>query len=167
MNIIPSFSALTSGFKDIFQLRHENIAARNFIACYFANWDFDEEWYLNNYPDLTAAIPSEVFPSAYSHFAGAGYLEGRLPVRPMIDAGWYLSTYPDVAAAIIRGTVESAESHYLASGYNEGRLPAAPEIDVAWYREVYLDSKATDADCEAHFVNIGYLNGALPRAGRS
>lgn len=167
MNIIPAYYALAASFKRLIEQRSTDIVVNNLVSTYFANWDFDEEWYFANNPDLAAAIPSDVFPTAYSHFVGIGYVEGRLPVKPVVDNSWYLATYPDVAAAIIKSTFDNASHHYLQNGYKEGRLPSAPEIDVSWYGKAYLAGSATEADCEQHFVAVGYLNGALPQQRQS
>jgi hypothetical protein len=78
-----------------------------------------------------------------------------------------MSNYPDVASAIIKGAFESATHHFLGVGYSEGRLPCDPEIDVEWYMRTYLPSAHSAAnkgeECLRHFMNGGYVNGALPR----
>ncbi len=167
MALIPNYNAIAPSIKRLFELRDSDRAAVNWVNLYLSNWDFDENWYLSNYPDLAGAIPSKDFPSGFAHFCAIGYLEGRLPIKPAIDTTWYMTNYPDVAAAILQGTFESATQHFRVSGYNEGRLAEGPEIDAPWYARTYLGvtegSKAKMSDCIAHFKSVGYLNGALPR----
>jgi hypothetical protein len=149
------------------ELRDNNLATDNLYRLYVSKWDFDETWYLETNPDLSTAIPSDVFPTGFAHFRAVGYAEGRLPFNPRVDSSWYLASYPDVASAIIRGAFDSAEQHFLVAGYREGRLPCDPEVDVDWYAAAYLPaaraSADRDADCLQHFMTVGYLNGALPR----
>ena len=41
----------------------------------------DEEWYLNEYPDIAQAIRDGKVASARQHFIEDGYFEGRRPFR--------------------------------------------------------------------------------------
>lgn len=84
---------------------------------------FDEDWYLKNYPDVGAAIKSGTVKQAYHHYTRFGYFEHRLPRDIKVDESWYLDTYPDVREAIARGNYSSAQDHFMLSGFSEGRLP--------------------------------------------
>lgn len=168
MALIPHFAALSPKLASILQDNPGEDAARNLRSLYISQWDFDENWYLANNPDLAPAIPSENFPSAWHHFRAVGYFEGRLPIEPHVDATWYMSTYSDVASAIIEGTFSGAFEHFVTVGYREGRLPADPGVDPSWYGARYMPhSIAPDAKaCTKHFLRFGYLTGAVPARPR-
>lgn len=44
--------------------------------------DFDEAYYLNNNPDVAAAVNSGSWPTGYAHYLAWGKIEGRLPKAP-------------------------------------------------------------------------------------
>ena len=85
--------------------------------------EVDEEWYLNQYPDVAEAVRAGTFASAKEHFLNNGYFEGRLPFLIKIDEAWYLKQNPGVAEYIARGELESAQQHFNDNGYREGRQP--------------------------------------------
>ena len=87
--------------------------------------DVDEAWYLEQNPDVAAAVSSGAVPSARHHFLLDGYQEGRLPFPIIADAAWYLEQNPGVVDHIRTGRLGSAQQHYEADGYREGRLPFA------------------------------------------
>lgn len=47
-----------------------------------AQRDFSKADYLAMYPDIKAAIASGAVGTAYDHWVGGGWIEGRLPKRP-------------------------------------------------------------------------------------
>jgi hypothetical protein len=85
----------------------------------------DEDWYLQEYKDVAAAVVRGIYRSARHHFVECGYVEGRHPSAPVVDEKWYLSAYPDVAEGTETGEIVSAQDHYEKHGYKEGRLPCA------------------------------------------
>ena len=84
---------------------------------------FDEEAYLERFPDIKAAVEAGKLQSGLQHFLAFGYAEGRPPRRYAVDENWYLSTYRDVAKAVGGGHVNSAGQHFEAFGFAEGRAP--------------------------------------------
>lgn len=76
--------------------------------------NFDERFYLKNYPDCRRADVDPVW-----HFVRWGWREGRSP-SPDFSTTFYLFAYPDVDAARINPLV-----HYIMFGKKEGRLPKA------------------------------------------
>jgi hypothetical protein len=92
-------------------------------TCTMTKLEFDEEWYLSQYPDVRAAIQSGLLKSALEHYRRHGILEKRLPSKPVVNEAWYLRTYPDVAQAIREGRQMSAYNHFVKYGYREGRAP--------------------------------------------
>ena len=165
MRVIPQFSALSADFAKEILLENATQAKRRLATLYLSAWDFDEEWYIVNNPDLAEAIPSQVFPSGWHHFVNVGYFEGRSPAEPFVDSDWYMSQYADVASAILDGVFSDARQHYVTLGRAEGRIPCDPEIDPGWYGKRYIENgDGTEADkhsCTEHFLRFGYLNGAL------
>jgi hypothetical protein len=130
MSYVPPFSVLKQSFE--FKSTKSGLMAtasyedlvrviKQLLLCV----DFDEEWYLEAYPDIAEAVRDGRVPSARQHFLENGYFEGRIPVRIPFDEKWYLETYPDIAAAVESGEIPSAERHFRDIGYFEGRLPHA------------------------------------------
>jgi hypothetical protein len=140
------------------------------LDTYISLWPFDEEWYLRTYPEVRQAILDGHFSSAWNHFRGIGYFEGRFPFEPSVDGSWYLATYPDVANAMVKGVLSDAREHFLNFGYKEGRMPRPPAVQPEWYAPRYMPqsdaSKNDAAACTDHFVRHGYLSGAIPSRPR-
>src|SRR6266705_6805892 len=128
MKLTPHFEAISDSFRVIAKMRDTNESANLLMRHYLASWDFDEDWYLNAYPDLGKAIADKAFADGFTHFVTVGYYEGRLPIQIDMDDDWYLATYPDVANAIIQGVMKTPEEHFMRNGYREGRLPGDPGI---------------------------------------
>lgn len=90
---------------------------------------FNEKWYLDQNPDVAAAVTAGWF-TAYQHFELYGKNEGRAP-GPLFDVQGYLDANPDVAAAVGAG-VMSAYGHFVQYGASEGRSPLQA-FDVDFY----------------------------------
>ena len=84
----------------------------------------DEKWYLEQYPDVKAAIEKRAFFSGTDHFRRHGFLEGRMSAPQSFDEAWYLATYPDVAEAVRDGLFKSGRDHFMTAGLFEGRMPS-------------------------------------------
>jgi hypothetical protein len=166
VRVIPSFAALARDFAAELNFAGAARAKKSLALLYLSSWEFDEDWYLTNNPDLAEAIPSSTFRSGWHHFVNVGYFEGRSPAEPLVDNEWYMSRYEDVASAILDGIFADARDHYVKLGRSEGRVPCDPGIDVDWYAKRYLEQdEAEGADaktCTEHFIRFGYLSGALP-----
>lgn len=91
------------------------------ITTMLENIDVDESWYLENNPDVAAAIMAGEVVSCREHFIRAGYFEGRLPGPPPCDEAWYLSQNTDVAAAVRNGDIPNGKTHFVDTGWREGR----------------------------------------------
>ena len=86
--------------------------------------EVDEEWYLNAYSDVVAAIERGVVPNAKAHYCKYGYFENRMPHRILVDEAWYLAEYPDVRSGVVDSKdFESGQDHFERLGYKEGRFP--------------------------------------------
>jgi hypothetical protein len=90
---------------------------------------FDEQWYLQKYPDVRQAITKRVVKDAKEHFLRFGYFEHRLPYRIEVQEDWYLEQYPDIKKAIKQREFKSGQEHFEASGFREGRIPY-PNFDL-------------------------------------
>ncbi|WP_439493689.1 hypothetical protein [Bosea sp. (in: a-proteobacteria)] len=128
---------------------------------------FDENWYINQYPDVAALIQKGDLFSGKDHYCRTGYWEGRIPFEIVVDEPWYCVACPDVARAIKDGLVTSASAHYHGNGYFEGRQPSLVPIDENWYLSAYPVVKARlqngiSESVVDDFFRYGYRQGLLP-----
>jgi hypothetical protein len=84
---------------------------------------FDESWYLHEYPDVKAAVARGEFRSGKHHFAESGYFEGRRLASITVDEEWYSRAYPDVGQSLEFGELTSCQEHFEQFGEEEGRIP--------------------------------------------
>src|SRR5215470_5249256 len=82
---------------------------KDLVTRALVNVDFDEEWYLESYPDVREAYEKGQIKDLKEHFVTSGYFEGRQPYAMKFDEKWYLRNYPDVREAIAAGRIGSAE----------------------------------------------------------
>lgn len=75
---------------------------------------FDQQFYLNQNPDVAAAVAAGSFDTAFDHFVKRGQFEGRNP-SAFFDTSFYLQQNPDVAAAVATGNVSAIE-HFVLNG---------------------------------------------------
>jgi GT2 family glycosyltransferase/predicted SAM-dependent methyltransferase len=85
---------------------------------------FDRNWYLAQYPDVTAVGMDPVL-----HFVRYGTQERRSP-GPDFDAAYYLDNNPDVVAGGLNPLI-----HYLECGRAEGRRVKPEDSYERWVRE--------------------------------
>jgi len=151
--------------------------------------DFDEEWYLQSYPDVAKAVAAGHIGSGRQHYLAHGREEGRRPHAGSFDAAWYASTYPAVADEIGSAEPDALERHYHERGRYRGYLPhplasrprnaaemrspfgglwidAANAFDIVEGRRKLGVINAEEADLLARFVAEGYvvLRDAVPAA---
>jgi glycosyltransferase involved in cell wall biosynthesis len=86
---------------------------------------FDQEYYLQMYPDI---VQADVDP--FSHFFQFGFQEGRKP-NLYFDPKWYVIQNPDIS---VHG--HQPLMHFLLIGESQGLSPC-PFFDVNWYRTRY------------------------------
>lgn len=96
---------------------------RNLLAVFLAAYPVDEAWYCAQVPALRRDIQKGKFKSVQEHYYVHGFLEGRLPERPVVDEKFYLRTNPDVADGVRSGKFKDGFDHFVKAGYGEGRVP--------------------------------------------
>ena len=94
---------------------------RLLLSLAVARAPFDEDYYLQNNPDVREGLERASIFDRHMHYIAHGYFEGR-PAAIEVDEEWYLEQYPDVAEGISAGRTRSAEAHYREVGEGE-RIP--------------------------------------------
>ncbi len=113
---------------------------------------FDEQWYLNNNPDVAQ------FPGGpLRHFMRRGTWKLRDP-NPYFSTAWYCESCPGFDAARSNALV-----HYIRKGSAEGVRPS-PQFDPAWYREFYPDVALAGLEPLSHFIHRGKAEGRRPKS---
>ena len=110
---------------------------------------FDEEFYLQENPDVAAAVESGAVESGLAHYNQHGKTEGRDP-NSGFDEVYYLDNNPDVAEAVEDGLIDSGFAHYQQFGAEENRLPSEDHRLVE--ESITLDQYITNfVDSEINF----------------
>ena len=118
--------------------------------------------YAASHDDLARVFRTDA-ASAASHYAMAGYFEGR---EVMFDAGQYLANWGDLQAAF-GGNTAAATAHFLQSGVDEGRLAEDPLDYIASFADLIAafggqDQNALTANGLAHYQSAGRFEGRRP-----
>lgn len=138
---------------------------------------FDEAYYLNQNPDVLAAVQSGALSSGFQHFSANGLLERRAPSL-FFDEDLYLLANPDVKAAVDSGALSSGLQHFFQSGFNEGRdalaitlkfgdIKLSAFFDESFYLQQYSDIESVVANKDfsfgfEHFLRFGIFEGRNP-----
>jgi len=130
--------------------------------------EFDESWYLLEYPDVAAAVRAGAFASGFAHYVAYGAREGR-QASPYFDERYYLAANPDVAAAVRAGTFLSGFEHYVLYGQYEPTRNPSLFFNEQWYLAKNPDvaaavSAGSLASGWAHYVIYGAHEGRDPSA---
>jgi hypothetical protein len=126
---------------------------------------FDEHYYLQEYPNVAAAVADGEFATGYDHYIKYGQYEGYSP-SPYWDESWYLQENPDVAAAVKAGTISSGFMHFYLYGQYENR-PGLLYFNTSYYLANNPDVAAavtagTISSAFEHFVLYGQYEGRSP-----
>lgn len=113
---------------------------------------FDEQLYLQLYPDVAAAVKAGFFGSGRHHYYEFGRHEGR---TRYFDGGYYLRQNPDVDTAVQAGFFQSGLEHFLQYGHKEGRQ-AAPNTSGVHTVVVYALGGNDLIDCRTTISTIQY-----------
>ncbi len=121
--------------------------------------EFDAHFYLEQNPDVAAALPPGVTPESFAlqHYLTYGANEHRNP-SALFDTTYYLQQNPDVAAAGLNPLL-----HYQEYGWHEGRNPSA-SFDTNAYLERYPDVAQAHVDPLAHYLQFGMHEGRIATA---
>ena len=103
---------LIDGYNDNYNNNNYN----NNYRCDVAG--FDEQFYLEAYPDVEAAIRQGRVRNACQHYQQNGRYEGRFP---RFNEASYLANNPDVAQAIRERRYRSGYDHWRRFGRYENR----------------------------------------------
>src|ERR1017187_9861385 len=85
------------------------------------DFEFDEAWYLQAYPDVAEAVRDGVVPSGLTHYVKYGRDEGRLPSA--FDPKWYAKVYPVAAQEVGSTDARALRHHYINIGRFRGYRP--------------------------------------------
>lgn len=118
---------------------------------------FDETGYLDQNPDVAAAVAGGRIASGFDHYAHWGASEGRNP-NALFNEKWYLARNDDVAAAVEQGAIVSGYQHYQSWGWSEGRTPSG-WMDTAAYLRENSDVAAAQLDPLQHYLLYGINEG--------
>jgi O-antigen biosynthesis protein len=88
---------------------------------------FSEQFYLDQYPDVAAAVAGRVFQSGYMHFLEYGVFELRNPTRN-INLRYYWEHHASVQLAVQSGQMRDAFAHLLAVGVRQGLMLAPHQL---------------------------------------
>lgn len=167
MYFIPKFTAMCPSAKKIdgnnIQISLDDL--RKLVRLALVNVHFDEKFYCEQYPDVAEGIKSGAISSGREHFVASGYIEGRIPFKPVFEEKWYLESYKDIAEVVAKGKIPNGKTHYETQGIHEGRVPCKMPINKKFYNETYTEVKKLLVDGKTeqdHFMDTGYLSGYLP-----
>ncbi|CAI3946067.1 glycosyltransferase [Commensalibacter communis] len=112
--------------------------------------DFDEEWYVRKYSDVTSEIKALDLDSVEEYYHSFGCHKGHSP-NPYFDEQWYLKTYPEVKSQIEQHQYVSGFEHYCHQGYQK--------YSPHWlFSEAYYRQKLTHLTDE-NLARNGFVNG--------
>ncbi|WP_365670822.1 SBBP repeat-containing protein [Okeania sp. SIO3I5] len=93
---------------------------------------FDEEFYLDNNPDVVRQVQNGLFINGLDHFIKRGQFQGRNPSL-LFDEATYLVENPGVSQAVEDDVFNSGFEHFVNVGFFEGRDEATIEFDERFY----------------------------------
>ncbi|MEB3340818.1 SGNH/GDSL hydrolase family protein [Okeania sp.] len=125
---------------------------------------FDEQFYLENNPEVAAGVANGTIGDAFSHFIEVGQFEDRDP-SAIFNTDFYLATNPDIATVVEQNILTPTE-HFINFGQLEQRDPSAL-INTSFYLDRYPDIaeaiENSTLTATEHFLKSGQFEGRLPR----
>ncbi|GAA6618185.1 hypothetical protein [Scytonema sp. NUACC26] len=122
---------------------------------------YDNQYYLNNNPDVATAVANGQFSSGLQHFQQFGQFEGRDP-SIIFSNNLYLRENPDVAAAVANRQFRSGFEHFVNFGFKfyEHRDLRMLSFDEGYYlaqnQDVFAAVKAGQFDSGfEHYLLFG------------
>lgn len=115
---------------------------------------FNENYYLDQNPDVRAAVEQGFYASGLQHYQLSGGQELRSP-SANFDAVYYVAANSDVRLAVNQGVFRTPLEHFDQFGVTENRAPnaAVASFDAARYLADYPDVQAA--------VSTGVFKSAL------
>lgn len=121
-----------------------------------ASGQFDEKWYLEQYPDVKMLAMDPV-----EHYLWIGRRLGRRgsaneqyeAIKAAFDSSYHLYRYPDIARAKI-----DPVKHFIEHGAREGRNPS-PEFHTKYYLARYPDVEKSGINPYYHWLTVGRAEG--------
>ncbi len=149
------YALLTDGSKVL--IGTETLVSQNSL--------FDEHWYLQEYPNVAAAVAAGQYATGYDQYVKYGQYEGYSP-SPFWNESWYLQQNPDVAAAVRAGKVSSGFMQYYLFGQYENR-PGLLYFNQSYYLSLYSNvgaaiSAGIVTSAYEHYVDFGQYEGYSP-----
>lgn len=128
---------------------------------------FNEAYYLQQNPDVAAAVSAGVFASGQAHWDLYGRAEGRA-FSPAFNATAYAANNPDLAAAGVTGTA-ALTAHFTAWGFTEGRnFMTSAQFNATDYAAANPDLAANGVTGASalfqHFIRFGITEGRVASA---
>lgn len=114
---------------------------------------FDPIFYMNTYPDVSAAYGWNNYQGAIDHYVTYGVDEGRLG-SSIFDPTFYRSCYGDIAGR----TNAAVLDHFTKYGMDEGRQGSA-SFAPAWYLAAYPDIRAAFGSNNYRGGTIHWISG--------
>jgi hypothetical protein len=131
---------------------------------YSENSLFDEHYYLQEYPNVAAAVANHVFATGYDHYVEYGQYEGYSP-SPFWNEAWFLQNNPTAAAAVAQKKVGSGFMYYWL--YDQDDPNGLLYFNTTYYLKLYpwlvpaiQDGAITSA--YQHFIDFGQYEGLSP-----
>ena len=125
--------------------------------------DFDEAYYLEQYPDVAEAVAAGALESGLEHFQKFGSKEVRNP-NAFFDTQFYLESNLDILTAFENGVITSPFEHYQSFGGAEGRKPSSnfvgrEDFDFSQYLSSNSDLAAAGITSQKqaylHYIQFG------------
>ena len=125
---------------------------------------FDEQFYLDTYPEVAAAVANGTISDSFFHFIRFGQFEGRDP-NAIFNTNFYLTNNPNVATAVQQNSLTAVE-HFINFGQFEGR-DSSELLNTSFYLNRHQDIatavETTPLTAIEHFLKFGQFEGRLPR----
>lgn len=123
---------------------------------------FDENWYINSYPNTIAELNSGLYVSALHKYLSSCF-ESKFDPSCFFSEEFYLESNPDVFEAVQSGRFSKGYEHFLLYGIQELRSPH-PNIDLKkFYHNSYVQDLLLNGRISDVFVAWCVLNGKITK----
>ena len=134
---------------------------------------FDEQVYLERYPDVALAVAMNHFSSGYSHYIACGFREGRVVtglLKPEIidipsasrEGSLFSPAFSTSPPQLFNGQVMSGDLHYMYSNIWNKYRPET-EIVCSILSDVVVDGQGLVFDSNEDYISRPFTKLALMR----